>query len=249
MASSDFIKTQKAFANAIRNPASAHQLAIESRRLAIYQDLFFNNISGFVKQAFPVLASLYSNTDWQSMCGQFFNQHQNKSPYFTDLRNEFLTFLQHEYKMTVKDPVFIQELAHYEWLEMEIMQTSHLFKQANLNQVAEQSFYLAPTAQLVSYPYPVHKISQQWRPTESKSTTYLIVYLKTPYKAAFSEVSAATACVLELIKQNNSNRLYKLADSMQQMMPKQDFEVIIAGLRDSLATLADEGILLAREQF
>src|SRR5690606_2242169 len=93
---------------------------VEDRRLKIYRDLFFNNIQAFLNNGFPVLASLYTEQRWQQLARQFFAQHHCLSPYFVDISKEFIAFLQNEYVMKDDDPVFLLELAHYEWVELEI---------------------------------------------------------------------------------------------------------------------------------
>ena len=54
-----FIEVQQQFMDYIRDPSLPMPEGIEPRRMKVYRDLFFNNISGFVASAFPVLKSLY----------------------------------------------------------------------------------------------------------------------------------------------------------------------------------------------
>lgn len=88
-----FVETQQAFMAYIRDPDNQPAPSgIESRRLKIYQELFFNNIEGFVSSAFPVLKSLYPATQWLALVRQFFVKHHCKSPYFLEISQEFLLF-------------------------------------------------------------------------------------------------------------------------------------------------------------
>ena len=88
-----FQQIQKKFMQHIRDPKHHDFPEIEDRRLAIYRDLFFNNIEGFVSSAFPVLKSLYCEQSWLALVRQFFIQHDCKSPYFLQISEEFLNYL------------------------------------------------------------------------------------------------------------------------------------------------------------
>ena len=113
-----FIEVQQQFMDYIRDPSLPLPEGIEPRRMKIYRELFFNNIAGFVSSAFPVLKSVYEDDQWQALVQQFFVSHDCKTPIFVEIAGEFLAFLQHEYQMTEDDPVFMLQLAHYEWLEL-----------------------------------------------------------------------------------------------------------------------------------
>ena len=56
-----FIEIQNEFMAHIREPQKNKKPSgIEDRRMAIYRDLFFNNIEGFISSGFPVLKTLYT---------------------------------------------------------------------------------------------------------------------------------------------------------------------------------------------
>ena len=114
-----FKKVQYDFTAHLRNPEqNAAPADIEDRRMEIYRGLFYRNVKNFIDNAFPVLHKLYSDHDWHKMVRDFFANHQSVSPYFKDISLEFLSYLQNERELQAKDPVFIKELAHYEWLEI-----------------------------------------------------------------------------------------------------------------------------------
>lgn len=115
----DFQATQFAFAAHIRDPV--HQPApadVEDRRMAIYRELFFNNISSFLAGTLPVLHQLLPEAQWQEMMRDFLVRHRCHSPYFLDIPREFLTYLEHSRGTQPGDPPFLYELAHYEWAEL-----------------------------------------------------------------------------------------------------------------------------------
>ena len=68
---SHFIEVQQQFMAHIRDPAhNAKPADVEERRMAIYRDLFFNNVDGFVSSAFPVLKSLYKDAEKGKIFGE-----------------------------------------------------------------------------------------------------------------------------------------------------------------------------------
>ena len=62
-------RLQTNFAAHIRGPQGvAPPEGIEDRRMDIYRELFFNNISGFLSNNFPVLRTLYELDEWTNLC-------------------------------------------------------------------------------------------------------------------------------------------------------------------------------------
>jgi hypothetical protein len=110
-------ESQLGMAKYLRNPEQCEApVGVEPRRLKIYQDLIYNNVEGFLSSGFPVLRTLYCSDDWHSLSRLFIQQHQCHSPYFLEISQEFLTFLLQEHSHRACDPIFITELAHYEWV-------------------------------------------------------------------------------------------------------------------------------------
>ena len=117
--SRDFRETQYAFARHIRDPEqNPAPTDAEDRRMAIYRELFFNNLRNLISQTFPVLRKLYSKEKWESFIRQFMARHESATPYFLEIPKEFLQFLQDEYEPDDSDFPFLYELAHYEWVEL-----------------------------------------------------------------------------------------------------------------------------------
>ena len=82
----DFIRTQVAFAAHIRDPEGvAAPGDVEARRMAVYRELFYNNVEGFVSSGFPVLRSLYDDEPWHALVREFFIKHRCQTPYFLEI--------------------------------------------------------------------------------------------------------------------------------------------------------------------
>ena len=113
-----FKNHQAAFAAYIRNPEK-NPLPTDAKpeRMAMYRELFFNNIDSFLIANFPVLHSLFKEQDWLNLVQDFFENHVCHAPHFSEIPEEFLAYLQNERKNPT-DLLFLVELAHYEWVEM-----------------------------------------------------------------------------------------------------------------------------------
>lgn len=200
-----FQRVQQAFANRIKSPLHTEgPTDINARHMAIYRDLFFKNIMGFLNGGFPVLAEIIGEQRWQEIGRDFFIRHQNKSPQFLEISEEFLFFLQHEYQPMPADPVYIYELAHYEWLELYI-DVKQERDEAPFNIHGDVLFevpLLSPAVEGFLYQYPVHQISKN-NPNPNPQETALIVYRKRNDKVGFVETTPFTLKLLALLKEES----------------------------------------------
>src|SRR6185295_3414878 len=98
-----------------RNRAPA---GIEARRMKIYAELFYNNVEGFLANAFPVLRRITPDLRWHATVRDFFARHESHEPLFHRIAAEFLRYLGRERHRARGDFPFLRELAHYEWVEL-----------------------------------------------------------------------------------------------------------------------------------
>jgi len=197
---------QTRFAAHIRDPQSnAAPEGIEDRRMAIYRDLFFNNIKGFLSSNFPVLHSLYSTEDWDKLCRDFYRDHRCHTPLFPELPREFLQYLQSFPPEQLPGPPFILELAHYEWVELGLQldetDPDGIEVEAGgdlLNGVP----VLSPLAWPLSYNYPVHQIQKDYQPaTTPDEATHLLVWRQHDFQIKFMQLNAVSLLLLQQIKE------------------------------------------------
>lgn len=184
---------------------------VEPRRLAIYQNLIYNNIEGFISGGFPVLRSLYQDDDWHELVRGFIDQHRCHTPYFLEISQEFLSFLMEGYSLRECDPPFMLELAHYEWVELALdVSQEHCPELVVADDILAAVPHISPLAWLLSYQFPVHRIGPAYRPTESVEPTYLVVYRNREETVCFMELNAATARLLDLVKENENTSVQEL---------------------------------------
>lgn len=243
-----FQQTQLDFIDHLKNPDQhAFDYGIEDRRLNVYRELFFNNVKGFLSSGFPVLESLYTEQQWLALARQFFAEHECRSPYFIDISKEFVEYLSNEYEAKEIDPPFLQELAHYEWLELAIS----VKKQTELMSFWDgssdfTSIAVSEVATLVSYQFPVHQISPDFQPKEAGEPVYIVVYRDQQENVKFTLVNAVSAHLLTLIQQTPFVSPDDLVDAMSEAMPQLPREQIFQGTQDTIKQMLGQQILVAK---
>ena len=243
-------ETQYAFIQHIKNPQkNPFDGAIEDRRLKIYRELFFNNILGFLSSGFPVLESLYSKEQWEMLARKFFIEHECRSPYFIDISKEFVEYLSSEYPLGEFDQVFMRELAHYEWLELDVSvrKSSQIAKVWDGNSPITQ-VQMSDLASLVSYQYPVHKISADYKPLQASEIVYLVVYRDATDEVNFTLVNTVSAHLLNTIMQQGEVSIDSLIKIMVEAMPQLDVQQITGSLQQVLQQLLKQEILLVADE-
>jgi hypothetical protein len=241
-----FSETQHAFIQHIKNPQATPLVGgIEDRRLKIYRELFFNNILGFLSSGFPVLESLYSEKQWQDLARNFFVEHKCRSPYFIDISKEFVEYLSKEYELGESDPVFMRELAHYEWLELDVSfrQSSQIVKAWDgYSPITDVK--MSDLASLVSYQYPVHQISADYYPTQASEVVFIVVYRDATDEVNFTLVNVVSAHLLNIILQQGVSTVDSLSKTMIEAMPQLGVQQITESLQQVLQQLLKQEILL-----
>lgn len=206
-----FQERQYAFAAHIRDPQKAPAPeGIEDRRMAIYRELFFNNLKSLLSTMFPVLRKLHSDPHWSRLIRGFMQHHQAQTPYFLELPAEFLAFLQNEYEPGDDDFPFLVELAHYEYIELALSvseETNELEGVDPDGDLLAGAPVKSVLAWVYAYQYPVHRISAEFLPdAPAEQPVYLAVYRDTEDKVGFLELNAATAGLLNAIEENDAGQ-------------------------------------------
>ena len=243
-----FTQVQQAFMAHIRDPQQhAKPSDVEERRMAIYRDLFFNNVDGFVSSAYPVLKSLYSEQAWHGLVRQFFSQHDCKSPYFLDIAGEFLAFLANDYEMQSDVPAFMLELAHYEWVELDVSVAQEVPEEVSLSahQVTSSALFLSSLARNLSYSFPVHTISADNQPSEpAAQLSYFVVYRDSDDEVQFLSTNAMTALLLNIIESQPGADLNDICQAVAEHAPQFSQEQLYQGALNTLSAMAERGIVV-----
>lgn len=207
----DFKQKQYAFAAHIRDPE--HKPApedIEDRRMAVYRELFFNNLFSLLSSTFPVLKKIHTNDNWRRLVRQFMIHHQAATPYFIQIPREFQQFLRSGYPGSEEDFPFLLELAHYEWVELELSVSEEKNDWDRIDASGDLLTGVpvkSKLAYILEYQFPVHNISVDFLPEEpGEQPTYLSVFRKADDELGFMELNPVTARLLQLIDDNDDER-------------------------------------------
>jgi hypothetical protein len=243
-----FQQVQQAFIAHIKDPE--HQplpQGVAPQRMAVYNELFFNNVQGFVSSAFPVLQSLYSEEGWQALIRQFFRQYQCSSPYFLHIAEHFLHYLQQEYQLCPQDPPFMLELAHYEWAEL-YLATKQVSGQTVLlaeTDVSHARLDLSELAMVLAYPYAVHQISVDYQPQAPGELQCYLLYRDSADEVKFVLINQLTAALLQTVQQNPGLPLHQLIDKLQPLLPQLSAEQLTQGATTMLQQFAAKAVLVS----
>ncbi len=247
--SQSFKVKQYAFAAHIRDPENvAAPEGIESRRMAIYRKLFFNNLFNLLGTFFPVLRKIHNDTDWRRFIRGFLKHHQAQTPYFLQLPEEFLGYLQNEFEALDDDYPFLLELAHYEYAELALSVSE---EENDLKGVDPDGDLLAniPVKSALSWSYAyrfaVHRISPDFLPeVPEEQPVYLALYRGSDDTVGFLELNAITAALLDAIEFNEGRMTgEQILRALAKKINYPDADALIAHGADALLEMRHLEIL------
>jgi hypothetical protein len=198
----EFQSYQFAFTSHIRDPKQAKRPAgVEARRMRIYNELLYNNLESFLLACFPVMRKVLGERRWRRLVRAFFSKHRCRTPYFRQIPDEFMQFLQNDWEGGGDYPGFLIELAHYEWIEL-VLTVSNRDEQlaeyeAN-GDLIEGRPLLNPVLANLAYRYPVHRVRPRARVVATP--TFLLVFRDAELNIRFIEQSQVGARLLNLLE-------------------------------------------------
>lgn len=240
---------QRQLAANMRNPAKVEGPAnIEQRRLKIYQGLIYRNIESFIGFGFPILKKLFAEERWHQMVRDFVIRHQCQTPYFFEISQEFLHYLQQEREPQADDPPFMLELAHYEWVELALDIADEDLADIAVNRegdLLEGSPVVSPLAWSLAYQFPVHLIGPDCQPEQpGEQPTYIVVYRNRDDKVEFLEANAVTARMLELLGEEQALTGLQVLERIAQELQHPNPPLVIEGGLATMQQLRDLDIIL-----
>lgn len=234
---------QIAFANHLRDPAGhAAPPGIDARRLAVYRELFANNIDSLLSSNFPVIRKTLGNAQWTLLVQAFSAQHRCETPLFPQIGQEFIAWLQQRGNRTYP---WLAELAHYEWIELALQidaspLPAHDPRGDLLAGIPMPSPYIA----CLAYAWPVHRIGPQFQPTQPPAAPSLLLARRSADHAVrFSELSPLVYRLLELVHGSELTGA-ALLHQLAQEAGVADVQAFVAEGAAMLTRLREEGTLL-----
>lgn len=201
----EFQRFQHVFTAHIRNPkVDARPNGIEARRMRIYNELVYNNIESALLICFPVLKKVLGRRLWARLLRAFIAKHRCYAPFFRQIPDEFIQFLQTEWSSTSDYPKFILELSHYEWTELALSISTGAPDWDRIDcagDLFQKHPILNPVLESLHYSWPVHRIGPRIRVAPKE--TFLLVFRESNDQIQFAEINAFTSRLLSLLKTTN----------------------------------------------
>lgn len=237
-----FQKFQHEFGRHIRDPRRHPRPAgVPARRMAIYHELLYNNLEGFLLACFPITRRIVGDRRWPGLMRAFFREARCHTPYFREIPREFLTWL------TARDalpgPAWLKELAHYEWVELalDVMDVAPP-RHAPQGDLLAGIPVLAPALMNLNYAWPVHRIGPDFRPRKAQQT-HLLVFRDADDVVQFIELNPASARLVELLQTGTLDG-QAACTQIAAESGREDVDTFIVGGTGVLTNLHQAGAIL-----
>ena len=136
---------------------------VPRRRMAVYEELLFNNLRGFVDRCFPVARACLGEARWTRLCRAFFRDWPCRSSWFREIPREFVDYLESTCRQPL--PRWFVELARYEWAELAVDVTDVRPPDCDATgDLLDGVPVVNPALLSLGFQWPVHKIGPDFRP-------------------------------------------------------------------------------------
>ena len=238
---------QYAFAAHLRDPqAHPAPVDLEDRRLQIYRELFFANIANLLSGNFPVMEKVLHGERWATLVRDFYREHRCHTPLFPELGREFLRYLETRQE---RDPPWLLELAHYEWVELALS-----LDENDLDAIAcsrdgdllDGVPVPSPLAWPLAYTWPVQQIRADFQPTQAPAQpTFLLVVRDRHDKVRFKAIDALGFQLLQDLHGNDAGLTGRaLLRALGQRVGATDLDAFVANGARLLDQLRERDAIL-----
>jgi hypothetical protein len=238
------------FAAHLRDPdAAPAPPGLEDRRLAIYRELFYNNIEGLLASNFPVMRKLLGDERWHALVRGFYREHRCHTPLFPEIGRELMRYLEVRQAEGRGDPPFLLELAHYEWVELALA-----LEETELDAIAvdpdgdllDASPAPSPLAWPLAYTWPVQQLRAEYQPdVPPAQPTFLLVVRDRADQVQFKAIDALGYQLLQALHQNEEGRSGReLLSALAAQLGIADPDAFIAGGAQLMQQLRARDVIL-----
>lgn len=215
---------------------------VAPRPAALYGELVFGNLCGFLDACFPVCREILGEARWRRLHRAFLRDWPLRTPWFREIPAQFVRYLA-DAPITQSLPRWLAQLAHYEWTELAVDTLDCAAPAAQPAQdLLAGPLCVNPALMVCHYDWPVHRIHAGWRPRVPRPTV-LAVYRDHALDVRFCEINTVTAQLLEDLREPHrcaADVVLKLAATLHHPDPARLLEFAAPLLQD----LQAQGILL-----
>ncbi|MEY3201885.1 MAG: hypothetical protein RIR70_1435 [Pseudomonadota bacterium] len=229
---------QHEFSCHIRDPRRTRLPAgVSPRRMAIYGELLFNNLTGFLDACFPVTHQILGTRRWRQLQRDFYREARCQTPYFREIPREFLGWLPEK-----AGPAWLKALAHYEWVELhlDVMDCDVPPHDPGGDLIANIPL-LTPALMNLTYDWPVQCIGPDYRPRKPCPTN-LLVYRDCEDEVRFIELNPISARLVDLLSEGHTGRA--VCQVIASELGHTDPQTVICHGTALLGRLRDAGAIL-----
>lgn len=235
---------QMAFTRHIRDPHNTKAPAgVSKRGMAVYTEIVFNNVESSVAACFPVLKKMLDEELWLQLVRDFFINQPCATPIFREIPEAFLAYINSVSSL----PPFVQNLAHYEWVELYLAYADETIDWSKINvdeDLQDSLVVFVPVMALLSYDYPVHQISPENIPVSPLETPVnLLVFRDADDEVRFIEINQMTAALIKDLQDRQLTARQALIGIASAMM-FDDINVLVDFGLDVLNDLKSQGAIL-----
>jgi hypothetical protein len=213
-----FQRFQMALGRRCRDPRAIRPIGVPVRNMGLYEELLFNNLTGFLDACFPVCRRMLGDTRWRRINRAFFRDWRCATPLFRDIPREFIWFLG---EVSFPFPAWFSELAHYEWAELAVDTCNPPdVPHDPRGDVLHGHPVINPALMNLAYAWPVHRIGADYRPRKPVQTN-LLVFRNADDEVRFVETNTMTARLIDLILEHSETgvtAIHRLADEVPEQI-------------------------------
>jgi hypothetical protein len=240
---------QRRFAAHLRDPATAPAPeGIEDRRLQVYRELFFDNISDSLAGTFPVLREILGRGPWARLVRDFYRDYRCHTPLFLEIPREFVNYLGEEREVQPGDPPFLYELAHYEWVELALAVDEHELATIAADpsgDLLDGVPVLSPLAWPLAYRFPVHRLGPDHQPADPPDEpSFYIARRDRRDEVGVIQVNAVTLRLLERLHQDPGLTGRAHLEALAEEVPQLERGTVLDGGAGALQEMLAADVVL-----
>ena len=173
---------------------------MDAARAQVYRDLIFENLRSLLSGTFPVLVGVLGQERWRACVRRFLREHRCATPKFGEIAEEFVAYLAAH--PSPDWPPFVAALAHYEWVEMALLQAeAEPLPSHDETSLLDSPLRVSPLAWPLAYQWPVHRLAPDYQPSMPPAEPTLLLVRRTPgFEVRFSELSPLAWRLLQRIE-------------------------------------------------
>ncbi|MEN9617983.1 MAG: hypothetical protein RL406_220 [Pseudomonadota bacterium] len=238
----DFRQFQFALARHLRDPLGVPAPAgvAVSDAATCTQDMV-KHVREVLEPAFPVTHALLGDAMWEHAVRLFLKDAHPHSPWASTTQRAFLDHVRESSDMQ-RLPAWLQDLAHFEWLQNAVSNTPVSWPVCDANaDVMHHPVVLNPTHVEAAYEWPVHGIDTEHQPSHMQSTYVSMLRDKDDVLHVFDS-SVFRGQLIDLLRDGQTGEQAFMALAMWLSHPEPE-----AFVREGAAVMAQlqrEGIVL-----